>query len=153
MYFSPLPFYLFPLRPKYVFLKFIVIFPEGLLKFVMRCGTQDECTVYEILSKKYGLLRGATNNVMLDKQSYMHARACTRSHASAYTNMKIIAFPLQQWLCDSASVLSHDVSEHLLGYIFTGQLEQMYYTPVARQGCSTLRTGRLYPQEHSGTHF
>jgi hypothetical protein len=50
---------------------------------------------------------------MLDKQGYMHARACTRprapapAHTHAHTDKYIIliAFPRQQWFRDSTSML------------------------------------------------
>jgi hypothetical protein len=54
---------------------------------------------------------------MLDKQGYMHTRACTRprSQAPAYTHAHshtdkcviFIAFPLQQWFRERASILRY----------------------------------------------
>jgi hypothetical protein len=52
---------------------------------------------------------------MLDKQGYIHVRACTRSHFRAHTLTRahahqyviFIAFPQQQWLRERASILRY----------------------------------------------
>ena len=52
---------------------------------------------------------------MLDKQVYMHARACTQPRSRVHTRIRIqrhkyvilIAFPLQLWLRERASLLHY----------------------------------------------